>query len=546
MAEKITAAWIYADLERSVIDTDSRIAEDLAGKKTLPRTIEQLNRSTLLNEVIVFCPAQQLQDVSELVNGLQATVCPLTEPVSLSKRLKRRKWSLQSWRGGINEATLFDEFPLTREMIEFGRRQQFYTVLLTPAEAALASPELIDQIIDHNNKHDDEMRFTFSQAPPGLCGCLFRMDLAHELELAKTYIGDILAYNPDNAHADYIVQECAYKVGPELYSSQTRFIADNQRSYDLLYRFLRANNGNLIDTAKAVEAIEKMRMETAKLPPELEIEISTEPSLRYEGYPHRGFNNDNSQSARQHMSLEMFAKIVNDCRAYDDICITIGGFGEPLSHPDLPKMIKIAKAGGIFGINVETDGALLDDELTGILLDLPIDVVSVYLDADNAEFYRKIKGCDYFDRITDQMERFVEMSNEKEDGPILLPHMTKTRQTLDQMEGFYDRWKRTCQAAVLRGYNDYSGQIENQAVMDMSPPLRTQCDRIDSCMTIFANGDVPVCSQDYRGLNVIGNVNCNTVSEIWQSRQLQDVRDSHQRGQFDCNQLCSNCKEWYR
>ncbi len=209
-------------------------------------------------------------------------------------------------------------------------------------------------------------------------------------------------------------------------------------------------------------------------------------------------------------------------------------------------MVRIAKEGGIFGINIETDGLLLTGEPAEALLDLPIDVVSVYLDADDAEFYRQLKGHDYFERITGQMESFIEKSKAQEDGPLLLPHMTKTLRTMDQMEGFYDRWKRTCQAAILGGFNDYAGQIEDHAIMDMAPPRRTRCNRIDRCMTIFANGDVPVCSQDYRGFNVIGNINHTAVGEIWQSRQLQDVRDSHQSGKFDCNELCIKCKEWYR
>ena len=234
----------------------------------------------------------------------------------------------------------------------------------------------------------------------------------------------------------------------------------------------------------------------------LEIEINTDASLRIKDYPHR-----RADIVRGPMALAGFEKIVTDCRTYDDICLTIGGFGEPLYHPDLIDMIAAAKQAGIFGINIETDATHLKGKLAQSLLESQVDIISVYLDANDEQLYRQVKGQNGFAEIVEQLEQFIDQSSKQYGGgPLILPHMVKTRETIPQMEDFYDRWKSKCGSAVIVGYNDFNGQIEDKTVMNMAPPGRTICRQLKFCMSILANGSVTTCMQDFNGKNTIGNI----------------------------------------
>jgi len=537
------AALVYADIERGALGNRSYLADELAGENILRRTVRRLEGVKQLQEIILFTPKGQREKVKKLLAGTAAIVEGLKESAALSPRVRRRKWALESWRGGMHEAMQADEISITAEMVQTARQREVYTAVVVNAEAVLLAGELMEGMLEHHKEHGDEMRFSFTQSPPGLCGWAFRLDLLHELVQAKAHVGDILAYNPDQLRPDFIVEECNYKIPIEIYEPTFRYLADTRRGVEALGKILvenkAAGSGEL---RELVSAMARVQREGFNLPRELEVEITPHPSRRISGYPHRG-----PAHRRQMMSLEIFEKIINDCQEYDDICLTIGGFGEPMGHPQLLEMIKTAKAGGIFGINIETDGAGLKGELAERLIESGVDVISVHLDADSSEGYRQVKGQDGFEEIVGQMEAFIEKGRAaKGGGPQLAPHLVKTRQTMGEMEAFYERWIRKCGCAVIEGFNDFAGQIEDGEGLDIAPPRRQGCGRLWRCMTILADGSATICGQDFKGKYSIGNVKEKSVGELWQSPAMKKLRQAHQSGDFAVNELCKNCKEWHR
>ncbi len=540
--DKKTAALVAADLNQSGLGTRSRLADDLAGTAVLKRTLIRLGQVKGLAERIVFCPPGQKESLQTILDDPNVLLQELSSPLPIGPAIQRRKWALTSWRGGLHEATLFDEPAITEEMVLYARSRDIYTAVVVPAEAVLTDPELIDGLIEHHQQHDSLMRFTFTQAAPGLCGWAYRLDLYHELRLTGQRIGDLMNYDPDHTQGDQINQDSNFKVPQEICFSPFRYLADTQRSFDAMKKTLQGANGNQRNAVQTVRKMADVLRETDILPRELEVEINTERSLRLAGYPH-----GRSDLGRGAMTLEQFAKIVNDCREYDDICLTLGGFGEPLAHPQLLAIIEAAKQAGIFGINIETDGRLLNGKLAESLLASPVDTISIFLDANSPELYRQVKGEDGFEAVVKQMEEFAEQRKTRGDtGPKIVAHLVKTRQSLGEMEEFYDRWIRQCGCAVITGFNDFAGQIEDRSVMNMSPPRRFPCNRLSNCMMILADGRVSLCSQDFRGAHAVGNVFTSNVKEIWKSQAMERLRQAHRDGNYGVNPLCERCKDWFR
>jgi len=345
-AERKNVAIIYADAGRSALGIRSRVAEVINGKGVLRRTVERLQKAEQLSEIIVFCPEKQIRQIQPLVEGINVVVIGLHEEAPTSRYVHRRKWGLNCWRGGIREATVFDEQSFTAEMVLRLREREVYTAVAVPAEAILVDPQLIDGLIAHHHENGSAMRFTFTQAAPGLAGCAYRLDLLHELVQSNTSIGNLLYYDPESPHMDYIMQECNFRVTKELCVSPWRYLADTARSFGHLKRLGELLNGQL-DSWPADQFVEKMQeqlWQVNALPRELEIEINTQPSLRIQGYPHGNSVERIAWSEEQKgMPLDLYEKIVSDCAALDDICITIGGLGEPLAHPELIRMIETAK-----------------------------------------------------------------------------------------------------------------------------------------------------------------------------------------------------------
>ena len=101
-------------------------------------------------------------------------------------------------------------------------------------------------------------------------------------------------------------------------------------------------------------------------------------------------------------------------------------------------------------------------------------------------------------------------------------------------------------AAVIAGYNDFAGQITDRAVMDMAPPERYACGRLQECMTIRADGGVSICQQDFKGEYEVGNVHKTSVSELWRSEAWEKLRQAHREGEYEEHALCARCREWHR
>ena len=116
-ADTKTGAVVWVDLKQSALGLRSRASDRLGGEVILNRTLRRLEGANRLDEILVFCPAGQQGQVSALVEGTKVVVCGVKAPVPMNAYVRRRKWSLSAWRGGLGAMTCFDEQSFTVEMV---------------------------------------------------------------------------------------------------------------------------------------------------------------------------------------------------------------------------------------------------------------------------------------------------------------------------------------------------------------------------------------------------------------------------------------------
>ena len=541
-----TAIWIYADLDVSPLGTQSRLAKELNGSPVLSRTVNQLCKTSEFDAIVIFCPEKDKTQVEKIIQSEDSRiqVVSISSPVK-SKFIKLRKWSIESWRGGLGEYTQFDEDAVSTEMVQYGIENSHNVIMVCPAAAAVIDPVLLDEMCKQYYKFQDKMRFSFSQSPPGLCGCMYRLDLLHNIVQSGLSIGSVIAYDPENPHSDHIVHECAYKVPENIYSCFSRFIVDNWRSEQLVAKIL----SDCGQTPSASELVQRANDFTSQnvyqYPRELELEICCLPSLRYKGYPHTLQDRNDWNRKCQDMDITALHEIISQSKEYDDICFTFGGFGEPLSHPDIINFVNTVKSNGVFGLNIETDGILLTSELSDSLIDSGVDVITINVDAWSKETWQKTKsGHPDFEKVISNIEYILDAS--KSTNTAVVCSMVKTRETLADMEPFYDQWRLKKCPSILRGYNDYCGLTEDKNVMNMCPPSRFPCNQVHRQMFILSDGSVVQCGQDYKGKTVFGNIHSDSIADLWSKGKISDIRKDHYLCNYNSNELCKNCKEWFR
>lgn len=530
---------IYTDRDRSLLGTRSRAAEPWGDTTVLAETVRRAEQIACVRDVLVFCPAAQQSALQTQLAETGAIVMGLQQPVEVSKQLSRRKWALTSWRGGLGEATQFDEFVFTHEMLQQLQALQVETVITIAAEAVYLDSDLMSRALHHHEKYGESMRFTFTQAAPGLAGGIFHLSLINDIVLTGTPVSEALRYSPDSPQGDFINQECNYRIGVELIRSRFRYIADTQRSFNLLQKA--RQQGIVDDTAALVQFIDAQHENTPWPPREIELEIYTEPSLRVQGYPHN--QPPQVRGPIEPADIKAFLEPLADV---DDLLVTLGGCGEPLAHPQLHEVLTQLKDAGVFGINIETDGGRLQGEMVDMLLDSAADTISVFIDADSPDGYRQAKGTDGFEQTLANMETYLEKRNQHGGGPLLVPHMVKIQATMGEMEGFYNRWIRACGQAVIVGYTNFAGEIPSLAVMDMAPPQRFACPRLNDRLTILADGTVVSCSEDVTARQILGQAKTESLVDIWHGKALAGLRQMHRDHNYADAALCNACTEWHR
>ena len=279
----------------------------------------------------------------------------------------------------------------------------------------------------------------------------------------------------------------------------------------------------------------------------MEIELTTD-----DAYPEAVLSPRGGRvGTRGPMSVEMVAQVAEVVARYDDALVVLGGFGDPLRHPDLADVLSCLRRAGVFGLAIRTTAVDLDEACMRMLVASEVDILNVVLDAWTPQLYAALQtpsdSSADLGMIKARLEQLVALSaSEVTVKPVVLPEMTKARQNVCELDDFFDGWLRAVGTVHISGHSHRAGQIEDYSVVNMAPAARGPCRRLRSRCMVLADGRVVLCDQDHRGLHAVGNLRDHTLDEVWHMRGLCALRDAHARGSYDEHPLCASCGSWHR
>ena len=536
---------VEVDLQCNARGLVSRCLKPWGDGTVLGAAVTRLGASEAIDDVVVSVSADDRAAVAHALLGPPCRI-ETREHDDIGQRavLRRaRKWSAEGWRGGIGGMTYFDELGTMAELARLADLHHADVVMTARPEAALLDTQLVDQLVRYLDEQGDNVHFAFTTAPPGLAAEAYRAGVLHEFAAAGQSPGFTLRYTPASPQPDQIDGPCCMKIPVATASSPFRYLADSARGLDRLRGLCAIVNG----TAGADDVTQVMgehpELWPGPAPREVEIEITTECNLDDRLRVPR-----DRVPCRGPMSVGLFTGIVQDLtRGGDDVLVTLGGFGQPLRHPDVVEMIRVAHESGIYGVALVTDGIDLTGPLAEALVQSEVDCILVQLDAHRPETYKHLKGQDRYQEVAAHIEEFVALRRQhKRPYPFIIPQFTKVREAMPEMGDFFDHWLTHADWAVLCGHDARAGQIPSLAVMNMAPAQRTFCRRLFSRMTILSDGTVVGCESDFAGTAVLGHVAHESVVTLWRDGAMSALRSDHLAGRWDRRALCTTCGEWHR
>lgn len=224
------------------------------------------------------------------------------------------------------------------------------------------------------------------------------------------------------------------------------------------------------------------------------------------------------------MSNKLFLKILKDAQEIPSIEMVVPMLlGEPfLDNKIITRLRQINKILPGKAIHIFTNCSLLTPDLVKDLY--PIKNLKMHFSLNGTRQTRKkLMGLDDY-------EDCVKMINlyKKSGKPYSVQIIAHPSVSSGELEEF----KKTFKNPHIVGYKNWSGD-------KFCALPKTKCVRAMYEMTVMNDGLVNLCCMEY-GKVIFGDLNKNSVKEIWESPSRQRYSKTHSEGKY-MKGVCSNC-----
>lgn len=247
------------------------------------------------------------------------------------------------------------------------------------------------------------------------------------------------------------------------------------------------------------------------------------------------------------MDFELFKKIIDGSVQYGQReVITLHKDGEPLLHPKLRQMIAYAKEKKAARIlRLSTNALLLNEAKHQEVILSGLDAITISLDGTSEETYKKIRGGDYH-KVVDNALRFIKTRNEMGRArPWVTLQVIKMADTLAQIEPFIEQWESVADEIVVKDFLNWGGAIPMERGMSPNLDLREPCSDLRTYLTVNWDGQVSICCLDFDCKCTVGDVNNQSLKEVWDGKDISQYRLSHLDHLWQQIPLCNDCNVWH-
>jgi MoaA/NifB/PqqE/SkfB family radical SAM enzyme len=217
--------------------------------------------------------------------------------------------------------------------------------------------------------------------------------------------------------------------------------------------------------------------------------------------------------------------------------------GESLLHPNFADFVEETKAAGIGPVDLTTNAMSLDEPTMRRLLQAPIDLIDVSLDALSRETYEKIRKRGKYDVVVANLRRLIELRDELGAPTRILTSIIRQSEAMEEVEAFQEFWGPHVDEVLVRGLNTDLG-IVNVKQTYFRDIERWPCPQFWKRVTLNHLGEIRFCVEDWFNRGIVGNVVDHTIAEVWRSEAYQEFRRLHSTGRWNELRLCNGCQDW--
>ena len=255
--------------------------------------------------------------------------------------------------------------------------------------------------------------------------------------------------------------------------------------------------------------------------------------------------NDCMKRTRKFISRDLCEKVLKDSYVLGMREVGFYLVGEPLLDKRLEYFVLFAKKIGYNYIYITTNGILADIDRVKKLYECGLNSIKYSINATNKEDYKFIHGTDNFDKVILNLKNVYEWkNNNKIDLNVYVSYITTnyTNNKQDISVVFSDICDEYVimpainQGGLISNINDIS--IKNEG--DINGNFKLPCPYPFNSVIITAEGFLTACCMDFENFLAYGDLNKNSLIEIWNNDIIKKFRKMHINGSVN-NTICHNC-----
>jgi len=234
------------------------------------------------------------------------------------------------------------------------------------------------------------------------------------------------------------------------------------------------------------------------------------------------------------MDFAVYKKGIDECVKFGLYSIRLSWRGEPTLHPRLPEMVSYAKQGGIKEVSFISNGVKLRGNFARELVLAGLDYFSVSIDGIN-ETYEKIRYPSKFPEIVDALKEIRQYRDELGNGFPRIRINSIWSAIKDCKEEYYAVFSPIVDYITINPDYDHS-------VTESNIDPNHICQYLYQRMSILWNGTIPLCICDKSAEIVLGNLETDSIYNMWHGPDIENVRKMQTRGKTDEIKPCSKCQ----
>jgi len=249
------------------------------------------------------------------------------------------------------------------------------------------------------------------------------------------------------------------------------------------------------------------------------------------------------------MAFELFEKIIREVAgARRTPVVHLHGFGEPLLDESLPERIRLAKTCGIGRTYLVTNASLLFPETSRRIVSAGLDRMKVSFYGTDEESYHAVMRRLDFGTAVHNIKEFVKIRKDmKKTTPKLILQYLPQEANHAKVKDFHSLWrgvldKRAGDRLNCSSLHNYGG---GRAYNRVGERIVSVCFYPWTALSVLWDGRAVTCCMDYNGVQGVGDLNRQSVMEIWNGPVLSAIRRSFGRLDYTGFPACLCC-DWVR